>query len=94
MLMKTIVKDSSVSVVAKYVWFRLQPENIRVGNFFFFDLLLTVKKIRKYCKKMIFMSFESTFGFLLTVLHSERPKVYTFFAFLSATGFLSKKTIL
>ena len=26
---------------------------------------------------MIFMSFESTIVFLLTLLHSERPKLYT-----------------
>ena len=59
--------------------------------------LFTVKKmIRKYCKtkNMIFMSFESTIVFLLTLLHSKRPKLYTILAFLSAIGFMSKKKIL
>ena len=42
-------------------------------------------------KKMIFMSFESTIVFLLTLLHSERPKLYTILAFLSAVGFMSKQ---
>ena len=37
------------------------------------------------------MSFESTIVFLLTLLHSERPNLYTVFAFLSAIGFMSKK---
>ena len=43
---------------------------------------------------MIFMSFESTIVFLLTLLNSERPKLYTILAFQSATGFMSKKNIL
>ena len=40
---------------------------------------------------MIFVSFESTIIFLWTLLHSERPKLYTILAFLSAIGFMSKK---
>ena len=39
---------------------------------------------------MVFMSFESTIVFLLTLLHSERPKLYTMLAFLSATGLKEK----
>ena len=37
------------------------------------------------------MSFESTLVFLLTLLHSERQKLYTILAFLSAVGFMSQK---
>ena len=40
---------------------------------------------------MIYMSFESTIDFLLTLLHSERPKLNTILAFQRAVGFMSKK---
>ena len=43
---------------------------------------------------MVFMSFESTTVLLSTLLHSERPKLYTILTFLSAIGFMSKKKIL
>ena len=42
---------------------------------------------------MIFMSFERATAFLLTLLHSERPKLYTILAFLSAVGLMSKEKI-
>ena len=40
---------------------------------------------------MIFMSFESTIVFLLTLMHSKRPKLYTILAFLSATAVLESQ---
>ena len=42
-------------------------------------------------KNMICMSFKSIIVFLSTLLHLERPKLHIILAFLSATGFMSKK---
>ena len=56
-----------------------------------FDCLKKNKKILQ--KNMIYMSFESTSVFLLTLLHSDRPKLYTLLAFLSAKGLMVKEKI-
>ena len=49
-----------------------------------FDIKKNNKKILQ--KKKIFMSYESTIVFLLTLLHSGRPKLYTILAVQSAIG--------
>ena len=40
---------------------------------------------------MIFMFFKAQVFFFLILLHSERPKLYTILAFLSAIGFIQRK---
>ena len=54
-------------------------------------LLLTVKNIYENISKYDICVLEKDSCFLLTLLHSNRPKLYSILAILSAVGFMSVK---